>query len=119
MAHILIIDDSELALEFTQMMLAGEGHTSEATPDPAQFMRLVEHGQPRPDAAIVDSVMPDISGPELILKLRQHANPAVSGLPVLLVSALEDQLPPAEGVLVLPKPFGPEELQQALNLLVG
>jgi CheY-like chemotaxis protein len=40
-------------------------------------------------------------------------------MPIVLSTALEDQSPPAEGVLLLPKPFSPEELQQALNLALG
>ncbi len=119
MAHIFIIDDSELALDFTTMMLEGEGHSCASTTDPHTLMQWIEQGQVRPDLLIVDSVMPDISGPDLILKLRQHPEPVIAALPVLLVSALDDQVPPAGNVLVLPKPFGPEELQQALNLLLG
>jgi CheY-like chemotaxis protein len=118
MAHILLIDDSELALEFTQMMLEAEGHTVVATADPAEFMRQIEGAKP-PDIAIVDAVMPDVSGPELIQQLRAHSNPRLRELPVLLSSALDGKLPALSGVLLLPKPFGPDELQQALNLALG
>ena len=119
MAHILIIDDSELALEFTQMMVEADGHTTVTTDDPARFMELAEHGQPLPQLAIVDSVMPQVSGPDLIHQLRAHSNPALAEMPVLLVSALDNQTPPADGVLVLSKPFEPEDLQRALQLLLG
>lgn len=118
MAYILIIDDSEFALEFTKEMLVEAGHTVAATADPKEFIQLIQ-GEPAPDLIIVDSVMPDISGPELIGQLRAHPNERVSGVPIILASALDNQETPADGVLLLPKPFGPEELEQALNLALG
>jgi CheY-like chemotaxis protein len=118
MAYILIIDDSEFALDFIREMLVEAGHGVAATGDPAEFMRLVEQS-PRPNALIVDAVMPDISGPELIEKLRAHPDPAIADLPVILASALEGQFAAPEGVLLLPKPFGPEELAQALRFALA
>lgn len=119
MAYILMIDDSELTLEFTRMMLESDGHQVATTTDPGEFMELAEKEQPRPDLIIVDAVMPAVTGPELILQLRAHSDPILAAMPIVLSTALEDQSPPAEGVLLLPKPFSPEELQQALNLALG
>lgn len=118
MAYVLIIDDSEFALEFTAEMLIEAGHTVAATSDPAEFMRLAQ-GEPPPDLTIVDSVMPEVQGPELITRLRAHPDARLANMPIILASALEDQTAPDEGVLLLPKPFGPEELEQALSLALG
>ncbi len=118
MSYILMIDDSELTLEFTRMMLEADGHTVTTTADPHEFMQIAQ-SQPRPDLIIVDSIMPEISGPELILWLRNHEDSALAALPILLSSGLENQEPPSDGVLLLPKPFSPEELEQALNLALG
>lgn len=118
MAYVLIIDDSEFALEFTKEMLEEAGHRVAATTDPAEFMRLAE-AEPMPDLTIVDSVMPDVQGPELIERLRAHSDSRLAQLPIILASALENQEIPGDGVLLLPKPFGPEELEQALNLALG
>jgi CheY-like chemotaxis protein len=119
MAYILMIDDSELTLEFTRMMLESDGHQVVITTDPDEFMQLAESDQPRPDLLIVDAIMPVVSGPELILQIRAHHDAVLAAIPILLSSALENQAPPTEGVLLLPKPFTPEELQQALNLALG
>lgn len=118
MAYVLIIDDSEFALEFTKEMLLEAGHEVAATSDPVEFMRLAE-SEPQPDITIVDSVMPEVQGPELISRLRKHSDRRLANMPVILASALDDQTSPDEGVLLLPKPFGPEELAQALNLALG
>src|SRR5690242_14526482 len=119
MAYILMIDDSELTLEFTRIMLESDGHKVAITTDTAEFMELAEQRNPRPDLIIVDAIMPAVTGPELILQLRAHSDPVLAAMPIVLSSALENQVPPADGVLLLPKPFSPEELQQALNLALG
>lgn len=119
MAHILMIDDSELALEFTRLLLEADGHRVSSTTDPTEFMQLAEQSRPRPDVVMVDSVMPDVSGPELIVRLRHHPDPTLASIPILLTTALEHQHPTDEGVLVLSKPFSPDELEQALKLVLG
>jgi len=118
MAYVLIIDDSEFALDFIKEMVIEAGHRVAATTNPAEFMELAE-ALPTPDLAMVDSVMPEVTGPELIARLRQHPRPGLANMPVILASALEDQNIPYEGVLLLAKPFGPEELGQAFRLALG
>ncbi|MEI6046135.1 MAG: response regulator [Chloroflexota bacterium] len=118
MAYVLIIDDSEFALEFIAEMLVEANYKVVATTDPVEFMRLVKE-EPTPDLLIVDSVMPEIQGPELIAQIRALPDKRLANIPVILASALENQSPPDEAVLLLPKPFGPEELEQALNLVLG
>jgi len=105
MAHILLIDDSEFALELIKEMLEELGHVVAATADPHQFLQIAQ--TQKPDLALVDSVMPGISGEELIAKLRQSGEI----LPVVLISASEEPLPLGELSWSLPKPFSPEELQ--------
>lgn len=119
MAHILIIDDSELALEFTRMMLEADDHSVVTTSDPTEFMQIVHTGQPRPQLLIVDAVMPEVSGLDLIHQIRANPDPLLANLPILLATALEGQALSDEGVLVLTKPFGMEELQQALNMALS
>ncbi len=114
MAYILIIDDSEFALDFIKEMLLENGHQVAATSNPTQFRQFLEQ-TPRPELVIVDAVMPYISGPELIQELRAHPDQKIAALPVIIASALESQIEPPEGVLLLPKPFGPEELERALR----
>ncbi|HEX2915312.1 MAG TPA: response regulator [Chloroflexia bacterium] len=119
MAHILVVDDSELALEVVKMMLESEGHQVTVTADSREFVKLAESANPLPDLLMMDSVMPEISGPELIQLIRQHPNEHLAGLPILLMSALESELEPSDGVLLLTKPFTPDELSQALEFVLG
>jgi CheY-like chemotaxis protein len=115
MAHILLIDDSEFALELIKEMLKELGHEVEATADPHHFLTLAQ--TLKPDLALVDSVMPDISGAELVAKLRQQSGGVL--LPVMLISASEEPLPPGELTWNMPKPFGPNELQNLISLILS
>jgi CheY-like chemotaxis protein len=114
MAYIAIIDDSELALEFTKMLLESAGHTVKATESYQEFSTWLE-ANPLPDLLIIDAVMPEIDGKELIRLIRANPNPKVAGIPVILASALDDMDVSGLGVLLLPKPFGEDELNSAIS----
>ncbi len=114
MAHILLIDDSDFALELIKEMLEGLGHVVEATADPQRFLTLAQ--TQKPDLALVDSVMPDINGKELVAKLRQQSGGLF--LPVVLISASEEQPQPGDLTWNLPKPFGPEDFQTLLTRIL-
>ena len=69
--------------------------------------------QERPDLAILDVAMPELSGPEVVRELR--ADPAFAELRILLLSAsVEDgaiELGMASGAdYFMTKPFSPREL---------
>jgi CheY-like chemotaxis protein len=114
MAYIIAIDDSELALEVTKMMLDNAGHATKITGDPHEFLAWVE-GNPTPDLLIVDAIMPDIDGMELIKRLRNSANSKIANISIILASALEDADVSDLGALLLPKPFTEEELNNVIS----
>ena len=118
MATILLIDDSALALEITKELLMELGHHVLATDNPAEFFQLLV-AEPRPQLAIVDAIMPEMSGVEIINKIRASTELGLAELPVVMASALDDQPLPAPGVLMLPKPFGLDELQMVLSFGLG
>lgn len=118
MATVLLIDDSDLALEITKEMLLTLSHQVLASDNPTEFFRLLQ-AEPRPDVVIVDAIMPEMSGAEVIQKLQAWPDAALAHTPVIMATALEDQLPPAPGVLLLTKPFGLDELEAVLNFILG
>ncbi|KRB86494.1 hypothetical protein ASE00_07285 [Sphingomonas sp. Root710] len=77
----------------------------------------------RPDLMMVDVMMPGLTGPELLDKLR--ADPDTAGLPVIFVTARarpqDVQAYIAQGALgVITKPFDPMTLaDQVLELFKG
>jgi CheY-like chemotaxis protein len=83
MARVLVIDDDAGLLQMVKLMLEREGHTvilaegGQAGLDAAQ-------GQ-SPDIAIVDLMMPGISGYDVTRQMR--ANPNTARIPVLILTA--------------------------------
>jgi two-component system phosphate regulon response regulator PhoB len=72
--------------------------------------------EPRVDVLVLDWVLPDIEGRDLIRLL--HAQPALEDLPVVLTTGLDLELPSFEGaVCLLRKPFAPDELSRILHRL--
>lgn len=71
----------------------------------------------RVDVLVLDWVLPDIEGPDLIRLL--HAQPTWAELPVVLTTGIQDrELPGFEGaVCLLRKPFDPGDLSRILRRL--
>jgi CheY-like chemotaxis protein len=114
--HVLVVDDDPALLENIAECLSGEGfEVSLARSGAAALLRLGE--APRPTMAIIDQLMPGMTGTELVARIRQQ--PALAGIRLLLVSGL----PPAritggrdlEADAVLEKPFGVEALVGAVR----
>ena len=72
--------------------------------------------EPCVDVLVLDWMLPDIEGRDLILLL--HAQRELAELPVVLTTGLDLELPGFEGaVCLLRKPFAPGELSRLLSRL--
>jgi CheY-like chemotaxis protein len=72
--------------------------------------------EPCVDVLVLDWMLPDIEGRDLILLL--HAQRELAELPVVLTTGLDLELPSFEGaVCLLRKPFAPDELSRILQRL--
>ncbi|RMG30876.1 MAG: response regulator [Gammaproteobacteria bacterium] len=72
-----------------------------------------------PDLVISAMYLPDMTGTDLVRRLREDDDPAVRDLPFMLVSsetrlAMLEPIRQAGAVAILPKPFAPEDLRRAL-----
>src|SRR5919108_1550765 len=79
-------------------------------------------GRDRPDAILLDVMMPHMDGPTAVRALR--ANPETSDIPVILLTARmlsEDGNDLAELAVsgLLPKPFDPMALADSVSSLLG
>lgn len=107
---VLVIDDSALIRQIAQLMLVQRGWrvlTAE-TGDEGIALATGE----RPDAILLDVIMPDPDGPETLARLRGDAQTA--GIPVIFLTGLADgdgeraRLTALGADGVLAKPFDPE-----------
>jgi two-component system, cell cycle sensor histidine kinase and response regulator CckA len=117
---ILLVEDDEGVRQLTSRILRQYGYEVLIAKDGAEALELLPAGRQGIDAVVSDVVMPGISGPELIARLR-GAHPA---LPVLLLSGYTgDEVAETLGGdahwAFLQKPFAPEALAAGLEELLA
>jgi diguanylate cyclase (GGDEF)-like protein len=112
-ATVMLVDDEPICLEVVQVFLQEAGyHTFVSTAKPTEVMSLME--QVRPDVLLLDLVMPDISGFQILAAIR--GNPDLRYTPVIVLTAESDSERKLESLELgatdfLTKPVDPSELR--------
>ena len=106
--RVLVLDDDPLMLRLVREALAAEGWTALATGDPEQLGRLIE--AERPDLLLLDLVLPDTDGIDLMQR-----TPELAELPVIFISGYGNDETIAKALELgaadyIVKPFSPTEL---------
>ncbi len=106
-ATVVVVDDDPSLVEALDDILSAEGYRIEGFTDATAALARLRRGPP-PDLAIVDCIMPDLTGAEICAALAE----AGVEVPVLLMTALSDPgfCVHREDVAVLHKPFLIEDL---------
>jgi len=84
MAQILVIDDDTSLLQMMSIMLKRAGHTAVIASDGNEGIQIARNTHP--DMVIVDAMMPDISGYDVCVALRQEQS--TKDIPLLMLTAL-------------------------------
>ena len=116
---ILAADDDEDILELVCLTLEQVGHETIRASDGEEALALARSRQP--DACVLDVVMPQRTGIQVMDALG--SDPETAEIPVLLLTATvnEKQLPEGidkEGERYMRKPFSPRELQERVARLL-
>jgi DNA-binding response OmpR family regulator len=112
MTRLLVADDSETVLLMLQRRLEMEGYEVVTAKDGVEALeRLQELGSKEPDVILLDAMMPNKSGTEVLEEIRGKG----SEVPILMISAhLDAQEPDRMRSLgatdCIPKPFEWEDL---------
>ena len=85
--RVLVVEDEPDAAQVLAMMLTRSGFRVDVARDGAQALRALEHKTY--DAVSLDLRLPDISGLELLRRIRQ--NPDTVDLPIVVVSAAMEE----------------------------
>ena len=117
---VLWIDDDRLVLGTCAPVLERHGYRVLVATDGATGIATAK--QERPDVILLDVMMPTMTGFEVCQQVR--ADPTLKDTPIILLTALEDQGVRTMGekagaTTTLRKPFGPEDVVDFLNKLVG
>ena len=119
MTRLLVADDSETVLLMLQRRLEMEGYEVVTATDGVEALdALRDLGPKEPDVILLDAMMPNKSGTEVLEEIRGKG----SKIPVVMISAhLDAQEPERMRKLgatdVVPKPFEWEDLIEVIEEL--
>jgi PAS domain S-box-containing protein len=111
---ILLVEDNDLVRSFADGLLADLGYSVVSVASGEEALVRLREGAI--DLVLSDIVMPGMSGIALARRIHQdHA-----GLPVLLATGYSDELLGGAGEFrVIPKPYSPADLAEAIAEAVG
>src|SRR3990167_3749515 len=112
---ILIVDDEPLNLELLERELAAHDYTVESARNGEEALGKV--GSFVPDLILLDYMMPDMSGLEVLKELRRRGH----GLPVVMITAYATSERLAEAMKegaydLLAKPFDADHLRIVIEM---
>ncbi|MCB9780054.1 MAG: Flp pilus assembly complex ATPase component TadA [Alphaproteobacteria bacterium] len=115
---VLVVDDHEEILQLVHITLEGRHEVHLARDGQEALDQVARH---KPDAIVLDVMMPRLSGYEVAERLK--GDPATADIPILILSARGDAQHIKEGFQAgaddyLPKPFDPEELELRVRALL-
>ncbi len=113
-----IVDDEPHIRRLASISLKDAGFDTAEFSDGATVLRAV--GQQKPDAILLDWMMPGLDGMEVLRQLR--ANPATRPVPILMMTARSDEVDRVLGLELgaddyVTKPFSPSELVARVDAL--
>jgi CheY-like chemotaxis protein len=117
--RILVVDDTPALLDVIRACLEGEGYRVRTCLESRLAARMAQ--EEHPDVIMLDVVMPEVSGWEVLAELR--TDPAFSHTPVIVCTAfvaeamgrLAELKGPDQHLGLLPKPFDLEELIEVVG----
>ena len=120
MARIVVADDDIDIRELVEFKLSTLGHDVVAVSDGAAAVDACQ--AQRPDLAVLDVMMPGVSGLDAIRAIR--ADPGLADLPVILLTARAQENDVETGFDsgaddYITKPFSPRELASRVQALLS
>lgn len=116
MATVLVIDDEESILKVVEAYLKGDGNTVHLARDGVSG--LAAFRRHNPDIVILDIMLPEMDGMEVLQHIRRESN-----VYVLMLTAKSEEFDRVMGLTVgaddyLTKPFSPRELAARVKAIL-
>jgi two-component system, OmpR family, response regulator len=118
---VLVVEDEARLATLLKHVLANEGFDVRTAKDRNEIVAEFRRG-PRPDLVLLDVMLPDVDGFEVLQKIRQH--PGLKDVPVVMLTAkatrgavLKGLAGGADGYIT--KPFEIDVLVKAVNVVLG
>ena len=119
--RMLVADDDPAILRLIATILEKENFNVVTARDGREAYKILQ-ADPDFTAAILDVVMPHISGPELVRYMKSEER--LKRIPVMMMTAEQDPKLSSDSfsagaIVFLPKPFTTAQLQIMLQMLIG
>ena len=116
---VLVCDDDDLLVELLHFRLTARGYSVRIARDGREAVESARKA--RPDAVVLDAMMPVIDGYEVLRQLKE--TPQTRDVPVIMLTARKGERDILEALKLgasdyLAKPFIPEELTARLTRLL-
>ena len=122
-SHVMVVEDDRDTREVLKLILELEGMGVTEASDGFEALdrlhNLRENDPNRPCVIVLDIMMPRCSGPEF--RKRQLDDPLIADVPVIVLSAVADQLRVDElhAFATVAKPFDPDQLIRVVRSACG
>lgn len=118
MVRVLVVEDDPAIADLVRLYLRHDGHEVETLANGVTGLHRLEEATPPVDLVILDLMLPGLDGRGLCRRLR-----AISQVPVLMLTALDDDRDKIEGLELgaddyLTKPFNPRELMARVHAIL-
>jgi two-component system KDP operon response regulator KdpE len=105
---VLAVDDEAGILRLMKLELTGQGFRVITASNGEEALKLVE--EQRPDVVLLDVIMPEMTGIEVMRRIREQMN-----VPIIMVTAKDSDQDKIRGLELgaddyIVKPFSPEEM---------
>ena len=113
-SHVMVVEDDKDTREVVRLILELEGMDVSEAADGLEALdrlhQLREANPHRPCAVVLDIMMPRCGGAEF--RKRQLNDPLIANVPIIVLSAIADQLRADDlrAFAQVPKPFDPDQL---------
>jgi twitching motility two-component system response regulator PilH len=121
MARVLIVDDSPTEMYKLTGMLEKHGHQVLKAENGADGVALAS--QEKPDAVLMDIVMPGLNGFQATRQLSKHNDPSINSIPIIIITTKDQETDKIWGARqgakdYLTKPVDEETLIKTLNAVL-
>ncbi len=113
---VLVVDDDKNICELVRLYLAKEGYNTACAYDGKRALEMVE--ELKPSAVVLDIMLPEIDGIEVLKQIRQNRS-----IPVIMLTAKGETIDKVLGLELgaddyVVKPFEPKELMARLKAVL-
>jgi two-component system OmpR family response regulator len=118
---VIVVEDEPLLAKFLKQYLSFEGLQARVAANRDEIVAAFR-SPPAPDLVLLDVMLPDADGFDVLLKMRQH--PALKSVPVIMLTAKATREAVLKGLAggadgYITKPFEPDALIKAVRAVLG